>query len=95
MCSRVYGRIGMFEWRPKEAYEGMVVLTALYGSEAWVLKNKVKNKMDVAEMSCLRSMCEVTRRDIVRNEEIRRRCGLQRSLSEREGSSSPAVVWTC
>ena len=34
-------------------------------------------------MSCLRSMCGVTRRDRVRNEEIRRRCGLQRSLSER------------
>ena len=28
-------------------------------------------------------MCGVTRRDRVRNEEIRRRCGLQRSLSER------------
>ena len=34
-------------------------------------------------MSCLRSMCGVTRRDRVRNEEIRRRCGLQRSLSKR------------
>ena len=74
-------------------YEGIVVPTALYGSEAWVLENKVKNK--VAEMSCLRSMCGVTRRDGVRNEEIRRRCGLQRSLSERGGNSSPAVVWTC
>ena len=40
--------------------------------------------MDVAEMSCLRSMCGVTRRDRVRNEVIRRKCGLQRSLSERE-----------
>ena len=37
--------------------------TALYGSEAWVLENKVKNRMDVEEMSCLRSMCGVTRRD--------------------------------
>ena len=63
--------------------EGIVVPTALYGSEAWVLENKVKNRMDVAEMLCLRSMCGVTRRDRVKNEEIRRRCGLQRSLSER------------
>ena len=76
-------------------YEGIVVPTALYGSEAWVLEKKVKKRTDVAEMSCLRSMCGVTRRDRVRNEEIRKRCGLQRSLSERGGSSSPAVVWTC
>ena len=34
-------------------------------------------------MSCLRSMCGVTRRDRARNEEIRRRCELQRSLSKR------------
>ena len=67
----------------RSMYERIVVPTALYGSEAWVLENKVKNRMDVAEMSCLRSMCGVTRRDRVSNEEIRRRCGLQRSLSER------------
>ena len=43
-----------------------------------------KNRMDVAELLCLRSMCGVTRRDKVRNKEIRRcACGLQRSLSER------------
>ena len=34
-------------------------------------------------MSCLRSMCGVTRRDRVRNKEIRKRCELQRSLSGR------------
>ena len=55
----------------------------MYGSEAWVLENKVKNKINVAEMSCLRSMCGVTRRVRVKNEEIRRRCGLQRNLSEK------------
>ena len=68
-------------------YEGIVVPTALYGSEAWVLENKVKNRMDVAEMSCLRSMCGVTRRDRVRNEEIRR-CELYRSLSDKEEAAA-------
>ena len=78
-------RIRMFQWRPKEACmkEQTAVPTVLYGSEAWVLKNKIKNRMDVAEISCLRSMCGVTRRDRVRNEKIRRKCGLQKSLSER------------
>ena len=65
-------------------YEGIVVPTVLYGNEAWVLENKVKNRMNVTEMSCLKRMRGVTRRDRVRNEEIRTRCGLQRSLSERE-----------
>ena len=52
-------------------------------SKAWVLKNKVKNRVHVAETSRLRSMCIVARRDKMRNDEIKRRCGLQKSLSER------------
>ena len=60
-------------------YEEIVVPTALYGIEAWVLENRV----DAAEMSCLRNMYGVTKRDRVRNEEIRRKCGLQRNLNER------------
>ena len=31
-------------------HKGIVVPTALNGSEVWVLENKVKNRMDVAEM---------------------------------------------
>ena len=55
--------------RPKSGmYDGIVVPTSLYSSEAWVLKNKVKKRTDVAAMSCLWSMCEVTKRDRVRNE---------------------------
>ena len=37
-------------------YEGIAVPTALYGSEAWMLENKVKNRKYMAEMSYLRSM---------------------------------------
>ena len=37
--------------------EGIVVSIALYGSEALVLENKVKNRVDVAELSCLKRMC--------------------------------------
>ena len=48
----------------KGMYEGIIVPTALYCSEAWVLENKVKNRMDVAEMSRLKTMCKITRSEI-------------------------------
>ena len=67
----------------RNMHEEIVEPTTLYVSEAWVLENKVKNRIDVAEMSCVRSMCGVRRRDRLKNEKIRRRCGLQRSLSKR------------
>ena len=60
-------------------YEGIIPPTALYGSEAWVLENKVKNRVKEAEMSRLRSMCEVTSKGRVRNEVIRRDVGLDKA----------------
>ena len=47
------------------------------------MENKIKNRVDVAEMLCLRNKCSVTRGDRGRNEKIRRRCRLQGSLSEK------------
>ncbi len=35
-----------------------------------------RNRLNVMEMRCLRSMCEVTQMDWVRNEEVRRRTGV-------------------
>ena len=97
MLKNVWKNTNVLMETKRGMYEGISVPTALYGSEAWVLENKVKNRMDVAKMSCLRSMCGVTRRDRVRNEEIRRRCGLQRSLSERgkQQSCGGLDIWTC
>ena len=60
-----YRNVSNFQWRPKGACMN-------------VLENKVKNRVDVAKMSCLRSLCGVIGRDKVRNEEIRKRCGLKR-----------------
>ena len=59
MCSRVYGL-----WRNRKVsmemkrgmHAGIVVPIALYGSEVWVLKNKVENRMHVAEMLYLNSI---------------------------------------
>ena len=71
----------------KRLYEGIAVPTALYGAETWNMGMADKKRLDVVEMRCLRSMCGVTRRDRVRNEEVRRRTGVTRELSGRAEQS--------
>ena len=67
----------------RELYERIVVPTVMYGSESWGMKVEERNKLDVAEMKCLRSMCRVTRMDRVRNEVVRERVGVSENLSKR------------
>ena len=71
----------------RKLYEGIAVPTALYGAETWNMSVKDRRKLNVMEMRCLRSMCGVTRRDRIRNEEIRRRTGVTRELSGRADQS--------
>ena len=47
------------------------------------MKVEERNKLDVSEMKCLRSMCRVTKMDRVRNEVVRERVGVTESLSKR------------
>ena len=51
----------------KELYERIVVPTVMYRSETLGMKREKKNKLDVSEMQCLRSMCGVTRWNRMRN----------------------------
>ena len=71
----------------RKLYEGIVVPTALYGAETWNVGTTEKKRLNVLEMRCLRSMCGVTRRDRIRNEEIRRRTGVLRELAGRADQS--------
>ena len=57
----------------KYLYEGVIVPTALYGAEAWGMTSAERRKVNVLEMKCLRSLVGVSRMDIVRNEDVRRR----------------------
>ena len=54
----------------RELYERIVVPTVMYGLEAWAMRVEERNKLDVTEMNCLRSMCGVTRMDRWRNEDV-------------------------
>ena len=45
----------------------------MYRSETLGMKREKKNKLDVSEMQCLRSMCRVTRWNRMRNVAVRER----------------------
>ena len=64
-------------------YVGVIVPTALYGSEAWGMRSAERRKVNVLEIKCLRSLVGVSQMDRVRNEEVRRRAGIERELASR------------
>ena len=46
------------------------------------MRRAERRKMNVLEMRCLRSLVGVLRMDRVKNEEVRRRAGIEMELSE-------------
>ena len=57
------------------------------------MRSAERRKVNVLEMKCLRSMVGVSRMDRVRNEEVRRRAGIERELASR--AESIEMVWAC
>ncbi|KAJ4429720.1 hypothetical protein ANN_21924 [Periplaneta americana] len=53
-------------------YKTMAVPVLTYGSESWIIKERDKSKLQTAEMRCLRRVKGCTRRDLIRNEDIRK-----------------------
>ena len=47
------------------------------------MRSAEKRKVNVLEMKCLRSLVGVSRMDRVRNDEVRRRAGIERKLASR------------
>ena len=47
------------------------------------MKSAEKRKVNVLEMKCLRSWAGVSQMDLVRNEEVRMRAGIERELVSR------------
>ena len=47
------------------------------------MRSTERRKVNVLEMKCLRSLVGVSRMDRVRNEEVRRRAGIERELGSR------------
>ena len=61
-------------------YEGIVVLSKIYGSETWNMSASDRTRLEVVEMKCLRGICGLTRLDGVRNVDIKTRCELGVSI---------------
>ena len=47
------------------------------------MRSAKRRKVNVLEMKCLRSLIGVSRVDRVRNDEVRRRAGIERELASR------------
>ena len=75
-------------------YEGVIVPTSLYGAEAWGMRSAERRKVNVLEIKCLRSLVGVSRMDIVRNEAVLTRTGIERQLASRADQSID-MVWAC
>ena len=69
----------------KVLYEKVVLPTVIYGSESWVMKVTERQKLNVFEIKCLRSMTGVSWLDRARNEVVRARTGVRRELAARVG----------
>ena len=75
-------------------YEGVIVPMALYGAEACGMRSTHRRKVNVLKIKCLRSLVGVSQMDRVRNEEVRRKAGIERELASR-ADQSIEMVWAC
>jgi hypothetical protein len=64
-------------------HEGVLLPTLLYGNETLSMYERDASRLQAVEMSLLRSAIGVTRRDRIRNENIREVCGVTVSLRQR------------
>ena len=84
MLKSVMSNRGLGIKAKKCLYEGVIVPTALYRAEACGMRSAERRKVNVLEMKCLRSLVGVYEW-IVRNEEVRRRTGIEMEFASRAG----------
>ena len=63
-------------------YNCLIKKIAIHASETWTLQEEDKRKLLVFEMRCLQAVLRVTRRDQLRNVEIRERLGISEHMVE-------------
>ncbi len=78
-------------WRAKDisvktkvrVYETLVLSLLLYNSETWALKEETKRRLLVFEMTCLRRITGISRKDKIRNTTIRKRAGVEEDIVQK------------
>ena len=73
-------------------YEGVIVPMALYEAETFGMRSAERRKVNVLEMKCLRSLVEVSLIDRVKNEEVRKRAGIERVERELASRTDQRVL---
>jgi hypothetical protein len=60
-----------------QVYESMVIPVLMYGSECWTMRKEDERRILVVKMCWLRRILEISRLQHIRNDDIRRRTGMQ------------------
>ena len=63
-------------------YKALIRPIATYGAESWTLRKADHQKLQVFEMRCLRTILGVTIMDKIRNEDIRQKLDLDKTITE-------------
>lgn len=62
-------------------YETLVKSSLIYGAETWRMTENNRRKLEATEMDAFRRSLRVSRRDKIRNDDIRQRIGIDGSLT--------------
>ena len=90
LASTAFGRLNPTIWSKKtitkaikvRLYRALILPIATYASETWTLKSRDINKLESFEMRCLRSILGITRRDRIRNTEIRKKLNIKQTITQ-------------
>ena len=90
LASQVFGRLRKTIWTSRNIsrrlkirlYSALTLPIAIHDSEAWTTREKEENDLLVFEMKCLRTILGATRRERLRNDDIRLRLGLTKTIRD-------------
>ena len=78
-------------WRAKDIsnqtkialYRSLVLSIVLYAAETWIIRKRDQDRLLSFEMSCLRRILGISRRDRIRNDHIRQKLDLETTIMDR------------